>query len=75
LGKRHCASVEPAVWNLGKNCRVEPRNGTQFCTGFSDTRTGGLSRYRVSIPGRVKPEHRGELAEVNGAGAASVEKA
>ncbi len=69
MGKRHCASVETAAWNLGNNCCAQPRNGTQICTGFSDTQTGGLSRYRVSI------EHRGELAEVNGAGAASVEKA
>jgi hypothetical protein len=34
--------VETAAWNLEKDCRAQPRNGTQICTGFSDTQTGGL---------------------------------
>jgi hypothetical protein len=38
--------VETAAWNPGKDCRAQPRNGTQFCSGFSDTQTGGL--FKVS---------------------------
>ena len=33
------------------------------------------SRHRVSMPGRVKPEHRAELTKVNGAAAGRAEKA
>lgn len=29
------------------------------------TRSGGLPRYRVSIPGRIGAEDRGEMAKVN----------
>jgi hypothetical protein len=32
------------------------------------------SRYRVSIPRRVSPEHRGELAEVNASPPESLKK-
>jgi len=29
------------------------------------TRSGGLPRYRASIPGRIEAEDRGEMAKVN----------
>src|SRR3954471_4863411 len=65
--------VETAAWNLGNNCRAQPRNGTQICTGFRIRRQAAYSRYRASIPGRVAAEHRGELAKVNGGASRSGE--
>jgi hypothetical protein len=38
--------VETAAWILGNDCRAQPRNGTQICTGLSDTQTGGL--FKIS---------------------------
>src|ERR1700737_3185821 len=67
--------VETAAWNPGNNCRAQPRNGTQICTGFRIHGQAAYSRYCVSIPGRVELKHRAELAKVNGAGAGSTEKA
>jgi hypothetical protein len=41
---------------------------------FEKRRQAAYSRYRVSIPGRVEAEHRGESAKVNGAGVKALKK-
>jgi hypothetical protein len=33
---------KPPLGISEKDCRAQPRNGMQICTGFSDTQTGGL---------------------------------
>jgi hypothetical protein len=58
-----------------KAAAINPGTARKFARDFRKRRQAAYSRYRVSIPGRIKPEHRGELDKVNGAGAASVEKA
>jgi hypothetical protein len=67
--------VETAAWILRKTVALNPGTARKFARDFWIRRQAAYSRYRVSIPGRVKPEHRGELAKVNGAAAGSVEKA
>jgi hypothetical protein len=54
---------------------LNPGTARKFARDFRIRRQAAYSRYRVSIPGRVEPEHRGELAKVNGAGPGSAEKA
>jgi hypothetical protein len=51
-----------------KTVALNPGTARRFARGFRKRTQAAYSRYRVSIPGRVKPEHRGELAKVNGAG-------
>jgi hypothetical protein len=53
---------------------LNPGTARKFCTGFRIRRQAAYSRYRVSIPGRVKAEHKGESAEVNGAGVEALKK-
>ena len=67
--------VETAAWNPGKTVALNPGTARRFARDFRIRRQAAYSRYRASIPGRVEPEHRGELAEVNGAAAGSAEKA
>src|ERR1700755_3460661 len=66
--------ADTAAWNLRKSCRAQSRNGTQICTGFWIRRQAAYSKHRVSILGRVDPEHKDELAKVNGAVGESTEK-
>src|SRR5260221_4148788 len=66
--------VETAAWNPGNNCRANPGTARKFARDFRIRRQAAYSRYRVSIPGRVEAEHRGELAKVNGAGAGTLKK-
>jgi hypothetical protein len=58
-----------------KTVALNPGTACRFARDFRKRRQAAYSRYRVSIPGRVKAEDRGELAKVNGAGAGSAEKA
>src|SRR6476646_8705769 len=66
--------VETAAWNPGNNCRANPGTARKCARDFRIRRQAAYSRYRVSIPGRVEAEHRGELAKVNGAGAEALKK-
>jgi hypothetical protein len=67
--------VETAVWILAKDCRAQPRNGTQICTGKRNKRTGGLLKVSRFDTGPRQPEHKVEMAEVNPWSAAELEKA
>jgi hypothetical protein len=58
-----------------KAVALNPGTARRFARDFRLRRQAAYSRYRVSIPGRVEAEHRGELAKVNGASAGSTEKA
>jgi hypothetical protein len=72
--------IEPLVENRRLESRIKtvalnPGTARKYARDFRIRRQAAYSRYRVSIPGRVEAEHRGELAKVNGAGAGSAEKA
>ena len=66
--------VETAAWNSEKTVALNPGTARKFARDFLIRRQAAYSRYRVSIPGRVEPEHRGELDKVNGAGAGAPKK-
>src|SRR5258705_8637677 len=66
--------VETAAWNPGNNCRANPGTARKFARDFRIRRQAAYSRYRVSIPGRVEAEPRGELAKENGAGREALTK-
>src|SRR5436190_21122614 len=53
---------------------LNPGTARRFCTGCVGTRTGGLLKYRVSIPGRVWREHKVEMPEVNALSPESLKK-
>jgi hypothetical protein len=70
-----CLWSKPPLGLSEKTVALNPGTARKFARDFRIRRQAAYSRYRVSIPGRVKPEHRGDWAKVNGAGAGSVEKA
>jgi len=53
---------------------LNPGTARKFARDFRLRRQAAYSRYRVSIPGRVEAEHRGESAKVNGAGTKALKK-
>jgi hypothetical protein len=53
---------------------LNPGTARNFARDYRIRRQAAYSRYRVSIPGRVEAEHRGELDKVNARGAEVLKK-
>src|SRR6202044_3052394 len=58
----------PPLGILEKAVALNPGTARRSARDFRIREQAAYSRYRVSIPGRVEPEHRDESAKVNGAG-------
>src|SRR5437764_15475186 len=58
--------VEAAAWMLEIAVALNPETARKLARDVRVRRQADYSRYRVSIPGRVDAEHRGEWAKVNG---------
>jgi hypothetical protein len=67
--------VETAAWILEKTVASNPGTARRFARGASIRGQAAYSRYRVSIPGRVTPEHKVEMAKVNVPAAGKPQKA